>query len=212
VSAPAFTTGDPRLNVAVKEAATRLATDGARAFTGKSPEERLRMAREALAATMPVMDQRAARELGRGIACGDRCPACCIYTKQVAVLPLELTRILDLVEREGRLEEVAHRAELRQARGTGTCPLLSRNGRCAVYAERPLNCRRYHSLSREECKADDARIGWITQLVAAGMALQNLAQWDGKHHVDLFAALPGAAAARLKQAKKRQRRAARART
>lgn len=138
-----------------------------------------------------------------------------VFCERIEILPIELRRILDLVERQGRLEEVARRAELRRVRGKGACPLLSRNGRCSVYEERLLSCRRYHSLDREACRKcahDDGRtqVPWVPQSIAAGLALMVLAHFSlGRGQpIDLINALPSAAAARLKQARKRQRRAA----
>jgi Fe-S-cluster containining protein len=206
-------TGNPALDAFLAATVPQIALRKRPAFKGKSADERLDLARLHLEACSKFVDHKARIELERPIACGDRCAACCIYSDQVAVLPLELRRILDLVEREGRLEEVERRAKARQARGKGACPLLSRNGRCTVYAERPISCMRYHSVDREACRRcahDGGRtsVPWIPALVATGLALGALAQWDpGTHLVDLFHALPRAVAARLKQSRKRRRRA-----
>jgi Fe-S-cluster containining protein len=205
-----FTTGSPQNDAAIESGIIDAVLRGAPIFAGKDAEERLSLARKHIDALVPVASQKAAKDLGRPIACREGCSACCVYSKRVALLPIELRRIIDRVEQQGQLEEVARRAEIRRARGKGACPLLSRDGRCSVYAERPLSCRRYHSLSRQDCESgENPKVTWIGPLVAAGMALIELARWRGDELVDLFEDLPTIAAARLKQARKRQRRVAR---
>jgi Fe-S-cluster containining protein len=208
-------TGNPDLDAFLAVEVPRLVRLGHPVFVGEDAGQRLDRARRYVEQLLQLAKQQAAEALGKTIACGNRCPACCLYADRVDILPLELRRILDLVERQGRLGEVARRAELRRARGKGACPLLSRNGQCTVYAERPLSCGRYHSLDRDACRQcarDDGntKVPWIPQVVAAGLALMVLAKWGPAQPVDLFGALPVAAAARLRQAKKRQRRARRA--
>jgi Fe-S-cluster containining protein len=208
--------GNEQLDAFLRPEVLTLVHLGQPAFAGKSADRRLARARAYVDVLLPLVNQQADRELGRTIACGQRCPACCIYSDRIDILPIELRSILDVVEREGRLEEVARRAELRRSRGKGACPLLSRNGRCTVYAERPLSCRWYHSLDRDACRrcAHDGKttVPWIPQLFASGLALTILAQSEPVAPVDLFTALPAAVNARLRQAKKRRRRAPRGRT
>jgi Fe-S-cluster containining protein len=148
------------------------------------------------------------------IACGAGCSGCCIFPTRISALPLEVRRIVDLVEQQGRLEEVAERAEKRKSRRRGACPLLGCDGRCTVCPERPLACRGYQSIDLDACNAAVAEpkslVPGIPQLMAATHAAPALARWDPAEIVDLFEELPAITAARLKQAQKRQRRAARA--
>lgn len=211
-------TGNEHLDAFLAREIPPLVRQGLPLFAGKDADQRLATARAYIEAILPIASEQAAEHLGKAIACGPRCPACCVYCDKIEILPIELRRILDLVERQGRLEEVARRAELRRARGKGACPLLSRNGRCTVYEERPISCRRYHSLDRAacgRCARDDGQtsVPWIPELIASGLALMVLAYGELKpvKPVDLVRDLPTAAAARLKQAKKRQRRARNAR-
>lgn len=208
-------TGSAQLDAYLAVAIPGIVRRGYPVFAGEDADQRLDRAREHVDQLLQLIKQRTVDQLDRTVACGDRCPACCVYCEKIEILPLELRRIMDLVERQGRLEEVERRAKARQARGKGACPFLSRNGRCTVYDERPLSCRRYHSLDREACRrcAHDGgktTVPWISEMVAAGLALMVLAQLEPAKPIDLVATLPGACAARLKQAKKRQRRAARA--
>jgi hypothetical protein len=156
-------TGNPELDAFLAREVPHLVRQGFALFAGKDADQRLAQARAYIDAILPIASQQATEQLGKEIACGDRCPACCVYCERTELLPIETHRLLDLVERQGRLEEVLRRAELWRARGKGACPLLS------------------------------------TAHFQSGSV----------QPVDLVRALPAAAAARLRQAKKRQRRAAR---
>jgi Fe-S-cluster containining protein len=73
-------------------------------------------------------------------------------------LPLEVLRIADYLQRtaspEG-LAEVCRRLSERLTAPLGErpCGLLTAEGRCAVYAIRPLTCRGFHSFSKDACQA-----------------------------------------------------------
>ena len=209
LSAAASRTGDPRLDQAIDDEVPVAIQDMRSFFAGRNDQQRLELARELMDETLELAKARAPVELGASIACGDRCPACCIYTTSVAVMPSEVGRIVDRLQHDGRLEEVERRAIGRVKRGAGACPLLSMNGRCTVYDERPLACRRYHSLDREACeKSDNPSVPWVSQVIIIGEALAALASGPAKRNGALNAALVTTIAARLKQARKRQKRAA----
>ena len=173
-------------------------------FKGLNAEQRLQQARHSLVQILPQIFKQG----GQGDpACGPRCPACCIYVEDVGVLRIEVRRILDLVEQQGRLEEVTRRARARHERGKGACPLLSRDGRCTVYSERPLTCRRYHSFDKEACRRahhapDTILVPANGNAIAFGAAVAVLAAGEEKEVVDLFEALPPMAEARVRRAQK----------
>jgi Fe-S-cluster containining protein len=115
------------------------------------------------------------------------------------------------VEQQGRLEEVQRRADQRRARGKGACPLLSRNGRCSVYEERPLSCRLYNSADREACRSAvrdpyNLIVPMSAFLLAAGVALRHLIQPEKREATCLNEALPAVLAARIRQIRKREKK------
>jgi len=97
------------------------------------------------------------------LACGAGCSWCCYFT--VDVRPVEVFRILDLVEQTFSAQEKARLyAEARANRAVLEkldedervtrnlkCPFLS-GGRCTIYAARPQSCRNYHATNVAGCQ------------------------------------------------------------
>ncbi|MDX1626078.1 MAG: YkgJ family cysteine cluster protein [Wenzhouxiangellaceae bacterium] len=98
------------------------------------------------------------------LACRAGCDFCCHL--RVMATALEVFALLDFAEREfepdaltrfkSRVAETEQALrELAPDRVLAVnlrCPLLGEDGRCTAYSARPLNCRSYHSLSREACE------------------------------------------------------------
>ncbi len=97
------------------------------------------------------------------LACGAGCSWCCYFT--VDVRPVEVFRILDVVEQSFTAEEKARvYAEVRansallatldeEERVTRNlkCPFL-KEGRCSIYSARPQSCRNYHATNAAGCQ------------------------------------------------------------
>jgi Fe-S-cluster containining protein len=208
-AAAASRSGDPRLDQLIDDGTPVVIQQLRSFFVGQNDQQRLELARALMDETLELAKARAPAEVGASIACGDRCPACCIYTTSVAVMPSEVGRIVDRLQHDGRLEDVERRAIGRVERGAGACPLLGMDGRCTIYDERPLACRRYHSLDRDACeKSDNPTVPWLSQVIVIGEALAALAAGPADRNRDLNTSLVTTIAARLKQARKRQKRAA----
>ena len=83
----------------------------------------------------------------RAISCGGAgCCGCC--RGEIALHPREAQRLLPHVtpaawERVRRQHELYQGAPEGAAQRLARCPLLEPDGRCGVYAERPLACRAY---------------------------------------------------------------------
>ena len=89
-------------------------------------------------------------------ACAPECFFCCFLWTDA--LPLEVLRIADHLQRTASpdaLAEVRRRLRERLAAPPGErpCGLLTAEGRCAVYAIRPMTCRGFHSFSKSACQA-----------------------------------------------------------
>jgi Fe-S-cluster containining protein len=89
-------------------------------------------------------------------ACAPGCFFCCFLWTDA--LPLEVLRIADHLQRTASPEDLAEvRRRLRQRvaapLGDHPCGLLTAEGRCAVYAIRPMTCRGFHSFSKSACQA-----------------------------------------------------------
>jgi len=103
-----------------------------------------------------------ARERGP-VACRAGCDFCCHL--RVMATPVEVFALLDFLKQQldkDTLEQFVERVEATDAQLRALdedvilktnlpCPVLV-DGRCSGYAGRPLNCRSYHSLSREACE------------------------------------------------------------
>lgn len=98
-------------------------------------------------------------------ACKEGCAYCCQGVR-VAVTIAEVARAVDharaylepeaLAHVEERARDNAPRTHGATARGYPlrlACALLGDDGRCTVYAARPMMCRREHSLDVAQCKA-----------------------------------------------------------
>lgn len=99
------------------------------------------------------------------LACAEGCAHCC--HQSVGVTPVEAVTIVSYLRRErtpAELEAVAVRVHTTRLRTDGLgaherhspdhpCPLLV-EGRCSVYAVRPLSCRATNSLDAEQCRAN----------------------------------------------------------
>ena len=112
------------------------------------------------------------------IACRtDDCFSCCLFQKGIETVDFEVNKILDQVEREGRLSDVVRRAKRLVDSGKGgACPLLSKDGKCTVYKNRPLSCASMHSLNRELCKDPKGKTVhseqlWVETHIIAGFGM-----------------------------------------
>jgi Fe-S-cluster containining protein len=88
-------------------------------------------------------------------ACAPGCFFCCFLWTDA--LPLEVLRIADHLQRTASpeaLAEVRRRLSERLTAPLGArpCGLLTGEGRCAVYAIRPMTCRGFHSFSKGACQ------------------------------------------------------------
>jgi Fe-S-cluster containining protein len=104
------------------------------------------------------------REDRSPVACQAGCDFCCHL--RVMATPVEVFALLDYIQEqfstqdrelfEARVLELD--AQLRELAGEHVlstnlaCPVLDATGRCRAYAARPLNCRSYHSVSRQACE------------------------------------------------------------
>jgi Fe-S-cluster containining protein len=107
------------------------------------------------------------------LACQPGCDACCYLMATVsgpealsiarhmesAFLPAELKQLRARVKWAYRQTRTMD--NLARARARIACPFLQ-EGRCAIYAYRPLDCVTYHSLSRQACQDVLARPGQET--------------------------------------------------
>jgi Fe-S-cluster containining protein len=89
-------------------------------------------------------------------ACAPGCVFCCFLWTDA--LPLEVLRIADYLQRTASPDDLAEvrrrlRERLTAPLGGRPCGLLTADGRCAVYAIRPMTCRGFHSFSRPACQA-----------------------------------------------------------
>ncbi len=99
---------------------------------------RLRRLAERRAQTELEAIYRKAEGLYSGWSCA-RSGECCQLAKtgrEPYVWPPEWQRVRSALERQGRA--------LPLRRAEGACPLLDEQGRCSVYADRPLGCRTFY--------------------------------------------------------------------
>jgi len=90
-----------------------------------------------LVARVDELCRRIAAEYGEYLTCGEGCDGCC---RHVSLFPVEAVALAAAL---GGLpaERAAHIRELARAASTAdACPLLE-NGRCLLYAARPIICR-----------------------------------------------------------------------
>jgi Fe-S-cluster containining protein len=89
-------------------------------------------------------------------ACAPGCFFCCFLWTDA--MPLEVLRIADHLHRTASPDDLAEvrrrlRERLSAPLGDRPCGLLTVEGRCAVYAIRPMTCRGFHSFSKSACQA-----------------------------------------------------------
>ena len=89
-------------------------------------------------------------------ACAPGCFFCCFLWTDA--MPLEVLRIADHLQRTYSPDDIAEvrrrlRERLAAPLGDRPCGLLTAEGRCAVYAVRPMTCRGFHSFSKSACQA-----------------------------------------------------------
>jgi hypothetical protein len=92
-----------------------------------------------LVAKVDALWIRSARLLSGRLRCGPGCCDCC--RQHISVFPVEAVSIalaLDTLPHEAA-EVLRDRAA--RVTGEGPCPLLTPDGRCALYAARPIICR-----------------------------------------------------------------------
>ena len=145
---------------------------------------------EAFRASCDVFDQANAQwiaERGAGLVCRAGCSLCC--SLRVDVFAHEIFLIADHLRAHFSAEMLAglkarlstHAARIlpltpfEHATQNAACPLLAEDGRCGIYAVRPLSCRRHHSLDFAACQ--------FTYDHPADL------EFPGAHDVDLFRAL-----------------------
>jgi len=106
-----------------------------------------------LAARVDALCCRIAREYMDCLACREGCDDCC---RHISIFPVEAAA-LSMGLRELPKDEGARIRELARAASANACPLLE-NGRCLLYAARPIICRTHGFpllADREEAKAID---------------------------------------------------------
>jgi Fe-S-cluster containining protein len=89
-------------------------------------------------------------------ACAPGCFFCCFLW--IDAMPLEVLRIADYLQRTASPDDLTDvrrrlRERLSAPLGERPCGLLTAEGRCAVYAVRPMTCRGFHSFSKSACQA-----------------------------------------------------------
>lgn len=110
-----------------------------------------------------ALTEESLRETGAHLACVEGCSLCCwlrvdTYAHEVFLIAEHVRANFSKGEIEALMERLAAHSErvlpltpLEHATRNIACPLL-REGRCSVYAVRPLACRRQHSLSLAACQ------------------------------------------------------------
>jgi Fe-S-cluster containining protein len=89
-------------------------------------------------------------------ACEPGCYFCCFLW--IEAMPVEVLRIADYLRRTASPDDLDGvrrrlRERLSAPLGERPCGLLTPDGRCAVYAVRPMTCRGFHSFSKSSCRA-----------------------------------------------------------
>jgi hypothetical protein len=82
---------------------------------------------------------RGATLLGAGLRCGPGCCDCC--RQHISVFPVEAVHIALAVDALPVDAADTLRRRAAHAPADGPCPLLNADGRCALYAARPIICR-----------------------------------------------------------------------
>ncbi|HEY0137448.1 MAG TPA: hypothetical protein VGB85_25365 [Nannocystis sp.] len=92
------------------------------------------------------------------LACGARCNHCCTAPvsaigPEVALIAAYIRAKFTAEQRASLAARIAARLAVRNdaANGPQMCP-LNVDGKCSVYAMRPLNCRKWHSFDESACR------------------------------------------------------------
>jgi Fe-S-cluster containining protein len=131
---------------------------------GSAPEALIRAAAHAHA----VLDDEGARALARSVvgqpACSAGCSYCChvhveATVPEILAVAVHLERTLEpgalAALRERLARHATHVDRLSDDERWAAkipCALLADDGRCSIYAVRPLRCRAFHSCSVEACR------------------------------------------------------------
>lgn len=115
----------------------------------------------------------ALQKQGAKTACTSGCDACCYYTEPDATA-IEFEQILHYLKKKlprplrAQLIKQWREADALVKHGFAPCPFLdTREGKCAVYAVRPMGCRGLLATSRCQLEnAADNGLGLVMQLVA----------------------------------------------
>jgi hypothetical protein len=104
-------------------------------------------------------------------ACADAVSAqdarCCQFAvtgREPYVTAAEVVLVKEAVRRGGQPAKRGRRLSLVQA---GACPLLSPEGRCTIYAARPLGCRTFFCRGHEPPRAARAEVLRVSRAVAS---------------------------------------------
>ncbi len=82
--------------------------------------------------------RRSAELLGARLHCGPGGCACC---RHISVFPVEAVNLALALKELPAQQAEALRRRAQNATADGACPLLNDDGRCALYAARPIICR-----------------------------------------------------------------------
>ncbi len=125
-------------------------------------EQLVTLVNNALSFTSKLADE-IERKSG-SLACQAGCSFCCYLMATVsAPEALVITRRLEescspeeLQALKQKVKQAYHQTKemdnLTRARAGIACPFLTAEGRCSIYAYRPLDCATHHSLSRQACE------------------------------------------------------------
>ena len=139
--------------------------------TSSPPETVAHLARQATQLAETALVSVAPRAIEDPKAIGWQVPACragchyCCY-EQVNVTPPEVFSLVEHIRAnwsDGRLQSLRKRLRAAAGKSRGLdhegyfaarirCPLLNAEGKCSVYAVRPLMCRAYNSLDVKACE------------------------------------------------------------
>lgn len=90
-----------------------------------------------LLAKVDLLCRRIGEEFGAHLACRPGCDGCC---RHISLFPVEAVALAAALKELPRGEAARIRGHAHEASPHGACPLLE-NGRCLLYAARPIICR-----------------------------------------------------------------------
>ncbi len=91
-----------------------------------------------LTAKVDAQWQRSRERLGNRLQCAPGCNDCC---RHISVFPVEAVSLALALKALPPEQSTALRRRAAAADPNGDCPLLDRDGRCALYPARPVICR-----------------------------------------------------------------------